>query len=181
MKTIIVYNGKTGFTKRYADWIAKELKCSILSYKDFTKKVIEENDIIIFGSRVHAGKIEHLKKIKSQFVNKSRQKLIVFACGATPVFEKNTIDKIWANNLSESEIKSIPHFYMQSGLNYERMGFLDRIIMKTVAKLMSKKQNKTSEEAGFTQAVQSSYDISSKEHILPLVNCVKGIINNKGK
>ena len=177
MKIIIVYNGKTGFTKRYADWIAEELECSSLSYKNFSKKVIEENDIIIFGSRVHAGKIERLKKIKSQFINKSIQKLIIFACGATPVFEKNVIDKIWVNNLSESEIKSIPHFYMQSGLNYEGMGFLDRTIMKTVAKLMSKKQNKTNEEAGFTQAVQSSYDISSKEYILPLVNCVNDIIN----
>ena len=173
MKTIIVYNGKTGFTKKYADWIAEELKCSILSYEYFTKKVIEENDIIIFGSRVHAGKIEHLQKLKSQFVNKSNQKLIVFACGATPVFEKKAIDKIWINNLSESEIKSIPHFYFQSGLNYEKMGFLDRTIMKTVAKLMSKKQNKTNEEAGFTQAVQRSYDISFKEFIFPLVNCVK--------
>jgi len=103
MKTIIVYNGKTGFTKKYAVWIAEELKCSILSYKDFTKKVIEKNDIIIFGSRVHARKIEHLQKLKSQFVNKSIQKLIIFACGATPVFEKNVIDKIWANNLSENE------------------------------------------------------------------------------
>ena len=105
MKILIVYNGKTGFTKKYADWIADELKCRIVSYKDFTKKAIEENDIIVFGSRVHAGKIERLKKIKSQFINKSIQKLIIFACGATPVFEKNAIDKIWANNLSESEIK----------------------------------------------------------------------------
>ena len=30
MKIIVIYKSKTGFTKRYAEWIAEELKCDIV-------------------------------------------------------------------------------------------------------------------------------------------------------
>lgn len=45
--------------------------------------------------------------------------------------------------------------------------------MKMAAAAMSKKQNKTEHEAGFEQAIKSSYDISSKEYVKPLVEYIK--------
>ena len=93
MKIIIFYNGKTGFTKRYADWIAEELHCDIKVYKDFEKTEISADDTVIFGSRIHAGRIEHLSKVKSRI----KDNLIVFAVGATPVAAENAdwIMKKW--------------------------------------------------------------------------------------
>ncbi len=58
---------------------------------------------------------------------------------------------------------------MQSGLNYEKMGIKDRMIMKTLAQILSRKNDKSSDEAGCEQAIRSSYDISSREYITPLV------------
>ena len=173
MRTIIIYNSKSGFTKRYAYWISEEIDCTIQPYRDFSKSIIDSNDIIIFGSRVHAGKIEYLNRFKSYFNDQSIKKLIVFVTGATPIAAEDAIKKIWANNFSEIEVKSVPHFYMQSGLNYEEMGFVDRTIMKTVSKLMSGKKDKNDEEAGFEQAIGNSHDISSKKYIAPLVNFIK--------
>ena len=177
LKTIIIYNSKTGFTKRYADWLAEELCCGVHPYKGFAKSSIEANDIIIFCSRVHAGKIEHLKDVKQHFNTQSKQSLIVVATGATPAAVVDAIKKIWANNFTDTEIKSIPHFYLQSGLNYEKMGFVDRIIMKTVSRLMQRKKDKNEEEAGFEQAIRHSYDISSKEYIMPVVTFVRNKIS----
>jgi len=134
MEIIIYYNSKTGFTKKYADWIAEELECSVFSYKNFTKNAPCENSIVIFGSRIHAGKIECLNKIKTYF--KDKRNLIVFVTGATPVLETAVIEKMWEANFTNEEIRIIPHFYMQSGLNYEKMGLVDRNIMKIVAKLI---------------------------------------------
>ena len=178
MKIIVVCNSKTGFTKRYVDWIAEELNCDVHSYKDFSKTVMETDDIIIFCSRVHAGKIEYLNKIKPYFYNQSKKIFIVVATGATPAAAEDVINKIWANNFTETEIKSIPHFYMQSGLDYEKMGFADRTIMKIVSKFMSGKKDKTDNEAGFEQAIQNSYDISSREYIMPLIRFIKDNFNN---
>ena len=176
MRIAVICNSKTGFSKRYADWIADEISCCVQPYKDLANIVAQDNEIVIFCSRVHAGKIEYLDRAKSHFNNRSRQTLIVVATGATPVAAEKAIDRLWANNLSDIEIKSIPHFYLQGGLNYEKMGFVDRTIMKMVSWLMSRKRVKNDEEAGFEQAIKDSYDISSKEHILPLLNYIKDIV-----
>lgn len=177
MSTIVVYNSKTGFTKRYAEWITEQINCDKLSYKDFSQTAINAYDIIIFGSRLHAGKIEHLDKIKAYFSKNSKQKLLVFVTGATPSEAENAINKVWTDNFTQTEIKSIPHFYMQSGLNYEEMRLVDRTMMKMVAMILGKKKDKSSEEAGFEQAIRSSYDISSKEYIVPLVKAIEHEIN----
>jgi len=179
MKIIIVYNSKTGFTKIYADWIAEELSCKTLSYNDFSEVIIKEYDIVIFGSRIHVGKIEYLDKIKSCFDSKPDKELIVFATGGTPCAAEEVINKIWSNNLTESELKTIPHFYAQSGLNYEKMRFLDRIIMKTAAFFMSKMKNKDNNEVGFEQAIKNSYDNSSKKNIFPIVEYINNKTQNK--
>ncbi|MCL2702029.1 MAG: flavodoxin domain-containing protein [Defluviitaleaceae bacterium] len=176
MDVVVIYNSKTGFTKKYAEWIAEELSCDTLPYKDFTNTAADGYDVVIFGSRVHAGSIEHLKKIKTHFADNPNQKLVVFATGGTPAAAEEVINKIWNNNLSEAEIKSIPHFYIQSGLDYGKMNFLDRTIMKSAAMILSKVKNKNDDEAGFEQAIKNSYDSSSKDYIMPLVSFVKGYI-----
>jgi len=161
MKIIIVYNSKTGFTKRYAEWIAEEMNCDILPYKEFTEATANGFDIIIFGSRLFVGKVEYLDKIKSYISKHPEQKLIVFATGATPAAEEETINKIWTDNFSETEIKTIPHYYMQGGLDYGKMGFADGTMMKVAAKLSK------------DPALKKSYDIASRKFIAPLLNHLK--------
>jgi len=173
MNIIVIFNSKTGFTKRYAEWIAEELACDTLPYKDFTSDAVSGKDVVIFGTRIHAGIVEHLNKIKTYFNNPAKQKFIVFATGGTPNEAESVINNIWVNNLSESERKTIPHFYMQSGLNYEKMGFIDKKLMKMAAWFMGKKKNKNDHEAGHAQAIQKSYDVAKKERIFPLVCYVK--------
>ena len=171
MEIIIYYNSKTGFTKKYASWIADELKCNIFPFTDFAKSAVSNNSIIIFGSRIHAGKIEYLNKVKACFSDK--QNIIIFATGATPLSETSTIEKIWANNFTDYEIKTIPHFYMQSGLNYEKMGFIDQIMMKTLKKIIGIKKNKNKAEKRLEQAIKESHDVSSRENIKPLIDFIR--------
>ncbi len=167
MKTFIICNSKTGFTKQYADWIAEETGGVVLPYKGFAKTPIGTEDLVIFGSRLHAGRIEYLPKIKPLFKN-----LIVFAVGGVPGSVTDAVEKIWAGNFTEEERARIPRFYMQGGICYEKMGFVDRTMMKAVAKLMSRQNDKDASEKAFASNIQNSYDISSREYIEPLVEHV---------
>ncbi len=173
MKIYIICNSKTCFTQKYADWIAEETGGIVVPYKELSKTTISAEDTAIFGSRLHAGRIERLNKIKSRFRNR---RLIVFAVGGAPNDAASAIDKVWSANFTEDECASIPHFYMQGGINYEKMGFLDRMMMKTAAKIMSKQKHQNPEDAGFAEAIQSSYDISSREYIEPLVAHIKNLV-----
>jgi menaquinone-dependent protoporphyrinogen IX oxidase len=175
MKITIICNSKTGFTKKYADWIAEEIDCSILPYNGFQNADLKETDIIVFGSRMHAGKIEYLDKIKAYCKTHPEQKLIVFITGAAPAHAKSTIEKYFADNFAEAEISSIPHFYVPGGLNYEQMGFMDKTIMKMVANIMEKQRKNSNEKNESGYSAKSSFDISSKEYIQPLVRFLEEI------
>ena len=159
----------------YAKWISEELLCTAVPYEELKEVKISEYDLIIFGSRIHAGKVDGFRKFKRQLEGNTT-KLIVFATGATPAKAKDVIDKIWKSSFSKEELSEIPHFYMQTGLNYERMGAGDRLIMKALAKVLRNKKEKDSEEKGCEQAIKNSYDISSREFITPLIDYIG---NNK--
>jgi menaquinone-dependent protoporphyrinogen IX oxidase len=38
MKTLIIYTSQTGFTKRYAEWLAEKMSGDLLDLKDAQKK-----------------------------------------------------------------------------------------------------------------------------------------------
>lgn len=173
MKTLLIYKSRTDFTKRYAEWIAEEAECVLMEFGDITGDELSDYDRIVYGSRIHAGVIDSFKKIKEMFRKSEAKELIVFATGGTPNAASQIIDGIWEKNLSAEELVSIPHFYMQSGICYEKMSLSDKAIMKMAATMMSKKKEKDSYETGFEQAIGSSYDISAKEYADPLINYLK--------
>lgn len=181
MQIILVIHSKTGFTQKYADILSNKLSIPCISLKELTDHIIEQNDLIVFGSRIHAGRLDQFKKIQARLSTFPEKQLVVFATGATPEAANEVIDRIWRENLSDQELKTIPHFYMQSGLNYEKMNVLDKTIMKVAAALMSRKKQKDSTEQGFEQAIKHSYDNSSEEYVLPLLDYLTSVIESKNR
>lgn len=171
MKILLIYKTKTGFTEKYANWITEEIKCDIEKISNIQNIDFKSYDLIIYGSRIHAGRVDGLDKIKELNLD---NKLIVFATGATPK-ETKSIQEVWKNNLTESELISIKHFYIPAGLNYERMGFLDKIMMKMASMMLEKKQDKSEEDIGMQNSIKKSYDISNKSRIKPLVDYIKSL------
>ena len=168
MKALIIYKSKTGFTKWYAEIISKEVNGNLMDFKEVTAEIMSEYDVVVYGGGLYAGMINGYKKAKEMFEKSSANRFILFATGGTPNEATKEIDEIWKNNLSE-ELESIPHFYMQGGICYEKMSFLNRTIMKMMSRVLDKKKNKDSAEEGFAQAIKSSYDIKAKEYAEPLI------------
>ena len=175
MKIIVIYKSRTGFTKRYAQWISEELSCEIVDYGDIDNLDFNTFDVVIYGGRVHAGKIDNLNKMKKLLEN-SKCKLVVFATGATPFEATKEIEKVMINNFSDSKI---PHFYMQSGLCYEKMSLADKTIMKMLSKVLTSKAEKSEIEIGTALAISKSHDISDKKYIVPLIEFIKENYDNE--
>lgn len=165
MQAIVIYRSKTGFTKRYAQWIAEELGCKAADDRAIRHLDLDGFDFVIYGGGVHAGRIAGLSRIKKQFQNR-KSMLIVFATGATPFEAADEIEKMMQNNFADN---TIPHFYMPSGLCFEKIGAVDKAVMKAFAKMLSKKNNKSAVEKGTASAISESYDISDKRYIKPLI------------
>lgn len=170
---LIIYKSYTGFTKEYAEMIAEELGCKTAALNTVTAKTIAAYETIIFGGRFHAGKVDGLKKVREFLTESPAKKLIVFATGATPIEAEEMIQEAWKTNFTPAELSEIPHFYMPSGLRYERMSFGDKMLMKAFAAVLKKSKAKDSFEEGMQQAISGSFDHSSKEYIKPLLSYLK--------
>lgn len=174
MKTIVVYNSKTGFTKKYGEWIAKDLACEALPVKVAVKK-LEDYDTIIFGGWIMGGKIVGLEEIKNNPKLNSK-KLIVYATGATNMKAKDLIDKMKTDNFTEAERNVIPFFFFESGINFENMGFMSKSILKVMRKMLISKKDKSMLDKSMIDLFEKSSDQSNPENIKPLLDYVK---NNK--
>lgn len=171
---IILYSSKTGFTKKYAELLAVELGCTALPLSA-TPADLSQYDVAAFGSRLHAGSVDGWKKAQKLLVRRGAKKLALFATGAMPNEAEDTIQKMWGQNLTPAELDAIPHFYLQAGLCYERMGGVDRAMMKFAAWAMTRKKAKTPEDEAFQSAIARSYDISDPKYIVPLADCLRGL------
>jgi len=167
MKAIVVYQSKTGFTKKYAEWIAESLSCDISPINEAAGR-LGEYDIIIYGGGIIAGKVSGFEKWKKD-PKVSGKKCILFATGATNMDATHVIDRMRDSNLSSDEQKRIPFFFFESGINYDNMGFFSKTLLKGMCKSLQGKKNRTEEETGMMNALSSSSDHCNKAYIAPLV------------
>lgn len=173
-KVLIVYKSRTGFTRKYAELAGKETGSRVVDYRKATPKLMSEYDTVVFGGRAHAGRIDGYQKAKEMFQKSGAKEFAVFVTGATPNTEKQVIQGFWKQNLTGGDLQWVPHFYMQSGLCYEKMSFADRIMMKGLRVMLKKKRDKSDEEKMMEKMIAGSYDIFSKEYAGPLISFLKG-------
>ena len=171
---ILLYNSKTGFTRRYAEMIGKELDCPVCPLKDAPAD-LSQYSAVAFGSRLHAGVFDGWKKARKLLARRGAKKLVVFATGAMPNEAEEQIRTVWEKNLTQEERGSIPHFYLQAGMCLERLGGVDRAMLRVAARFMGRKKDKSAEAAAFVDAIGRSYDITDEKYIRPVVDCLRGL------
>lgn len=174
MKSIVIYNSQTGFTKKYAEWISEAAGCECVEFKKAAKLNLSDYDSIVFGGWCMAGNITKLNWFKKMMPNLAAtgKKLIVFAVGATPA-EAVEIDTAMDKVLSEEEKKIAKLFYCPGGINYEKMKIPSRFAMKMLVKALSSKKDATKDDIKKAEMISKSYDISDKKFILPIVEALK--------
>lgn len=172
MKTIVIYNSQTGFTKRYAQWIAEAAGADCLELSAAKRTNIDEYKTVIFGSWACAGGVSRLGWFKSNVAKWADKKLIAFFVGASPI-ESPDIEKALERNFKGAGFEKVNAFYCPGGLDYEKMPGLSKFMMKMLVKTLKAKKNKTEEDIEMIKMISSSYDISDRKYIEPILRCLK--------
>lgn len=172
MKTVVIYNSQTGFTKRYAGWIAEAAGADCLELTDAKKKNLDAYEAIVFGGWACAGSISKLGWFKKNVSKWTGKKLIVFCVGGSPI-DNPEIEQFLKRNLKEPEFENVSAFYCPGGFNYEKMSAPSRLMMKLFIKTLQAKKDKTEAERVMVKMISSSYDISDKKYIEPILQCPK--------
>jgi flavodoxin len=183
MKTIVVYNSQTGFTEKYAKWISESLECEAISLKQAKKHDLLSYDLIIYGGWCCAGSINNLKWFldKVPLLVESNKRFLVYAVGGSPIENPDLIEglanisnkikeRLPQKTLSENIFKLV---YCRGGFNYEKMNNGSKLMMKMFLAMLKSNKNKTQKDEEMIKMISTSYDISDKKYIEPILAFAK--------
>lgn len=172
MKTLIIYTSQTGFTKKYAEWLAQKTDGDMLELKEAQKKddaFFEGFEAIVYGGWVMAASVVKVKWFLNKATSWKDKKLAVFCVGGSPN-DNPDIEGMLKNMMTDEQREYIKAFYCQGGFNYERMNAPSRLAMKMFVSALKKKKDPTEEEKIMTQMVATSYDISDEKYLEPVID-----------
>lgn len=139
-KIAVVYRSKSGFTEKYAEWIAEAAGADLLK-----------------GDRIKA---DDLLKDK---------KLIVFGLGASPV-RHEIYEEVKNKNLTIQQQETIDFFLLRGGFNKEKLTFADGILMQLMKLHLKRKKNLTPDERGMLNAYEHPVDFTARSEIQPILD-----------
>lgn len=176
MKSVVVYSSITGFTRKYADWIADDLNCDIVSVKDTELEKLLKYDTIIYGGSLHAAGITGIKIIKNNLRRLTGKNLIIFATGASPYKEK-ILDEIREKNFTPEEQKQVKVFYLRGGFNYSKLNFINKVLMFLFkwSILLKPEKKRTPDEIGMIASYSHPVDYTEKQNSKEIVDYIKYI------
>ena len=171
MKTVVIYKSKSGFVKKYAQWIAEELSADIFEASKIKPEMMTAYDTVIYGGGLYAVGINGVKLIKQNLDKLKGKKVVVFASGASP-FREESISEVRNKNFTSEQQEHIRFFYLRGGFDYSKLKPFDKVLM-TLMKLMLKRKKKlTPDERGMLSAYDKPEDFTREKNIDELISYV---------
>lgn len=85
MNIAVVYCSQTGFTEKYARWLAEDLRCEAYPYRERDEVDVGMLDVLVFCGWFHAATIKGSKWLKCVLADCPGLKCVLLATGATPM------------------------------------------------------------------------------------------------
>ena len=158
MSTVVVYSSQTGFTKRYAEWLAEELGCQVVSLGDEPRFDASGFDVVVLGGWLHAGGLAGKKWLARAREKHLQTRFVVFAVGATPVEWTDMVEEALAKELPSPEFDDVERFYLRGGFAYERLGLPDKLAMKLFFKMQEKNAAADPRAAEMLEGMRGGFD-----------------------
>ena len=154
---IIVYESKTGFTKRYADMLAAKLGIKALRVKDFSEQ--NKREEIIFLGWMKAGKIQGL--------NKMRKYNIRVVCGSGT---GRTAEPSAETVIARNKIGDIPFFYLRGGCYpLKSLKGMDKILMSMFVKMLKSRKDKDEKIDESIANIENGFNGVKEENLEPVL------------
>ena len=171
IETIVIYKSKTGFTKRYAEFIAEDLDAEIYELHEIKIEDIDKYDTIIYGGGLYAGGINGIDFINKNIDILKKHKVIVFATGLCPG-SNDEINNMKNSNFNQEQIKNIDFFYLRGGFNFNNLSIVDKVLMTLMRLKLKFKKNLNNDEKGMLSAYEHPIDFVDRKNISKLINSI---------
>jgi hypothetical protein len=154
---VIVYQSKTGFTRKYAEMLAANTGLAAFPVNEISQ--VDHNEEIIFLGWMKAGQIQGLKK--------TRKFRIAAVCGSGT---GRTAEPSPETIIARNKIEGLPFFYLRSGcLPLEQLKGTDRIMLSFYLKIIKKRKDKDEEVLEAISIVENGFDGVKEENLEPVI------------
>jgi|RhiMetdeSRZDD1v2_1073273.scaffolds.fasta_scaffold02860_2 menaquinone-dependent protoporphyrinogen IX oxidase len=167
MKGLIIFKGKYGATRQYAEWIGEELQLPVYAPDSLPAGEIEASDFLVIGASVYTGKLMLKEWLHKNLVRIKNKKLFLFVVCGTPANKTEVLDQIVRLNVP-AEIRNQVSVYFLRG----------RVVMKQLSwshKLLLAIASRITKDADEKKRMREGFDFVKKENVTPLLNAVKAI------
>ncbi|MFA6198318.1 MAG: flavodoxin domain-containing protein [Patescibacteria group bacterium] len=81
---LIVYRSFLGATKKYAQWLAEDLACRSIGYRQLRAEMIAQSDVVVVMSGTYAGKMPLVGFLKKYWPALKYKRVFIVAVGVVP-------------------------------------------------------------------------------------------------
>ena len=174
MKTLVIYKSKSGFTKKYAEWISQQLGAEICEASKTTVETLSTYDTVIYGGGLYAVGINGIKLITNNLERLKDKSIVVFATGTSYPSEKVVNDVLNAN-FSPAQLQQVRFFYLQGGFDYNKLTPFNKMVMTLMKWSLKKKKDLTPDDHGMLDAFDHPVDFTDEKNIKELILYVQSV------
>jgi menaquinone-dependent protoporphyrinogen IX oxidase len=160
----------SGFTRRYAEWIAEDTGLTICDLKEIEKDDLK-SDFLLIGVPIHSQELCGIKKIRKILREKSSDtRIILFATGLRCGDEK-VKESILKYNFREQRPDAF--FYFTGGLDQDRLTANDKILLKLQQMMIGRHPDRTESDLELLRKLRSGGDFTDRDEVQPLIDYLK--------
>lgn len=154
---VIVFESKTGFTKKYADMLARRTGLKAYPVRELAK--IGRDEEVIFLGWMKVGKIQGLSKMKNHNVKA--------VCGSgTARNAEPDAETVIARN----KIGNIPFFYLRGGcMPLKKVKGMDKILLSMFVRMLKKRKDQDGKAEETISIIENGFDGVKEENLEPVL------------
>jgi len=170
MKAKIFYVSETGFTRRYAQWIAEETGLEAVDSWREGDPAIQDCAMLVIGSPVYGGEICGKNRLKKLLRANKNAKKLIFLTGLAPE-NPQRLRELCRHDLGMGEDISL--WYFPGGLDKEKLAPSRRTELFLYRVMMKRTRDRTDTIAQLLRRTENSCDLTDREYIRTLTDAVR--------
>ncbi|MPM77929.1 hypothetical protein SDC9_124939 [bioreactor metagenome] len=154
---VIVYESKTGFTKKYAELLAAKTGLRLYPASELSK--VDRAEEVLFLGWMKIGKVQGLKKAEKHN--------IVAVCGSgTGRTAEPDVETVLARN----KLEATPFFYLRGGcLPLKNIRGMDKLALSMFVRMLKARKGADEKTVESIEIIERGFDGVKEENLNPLL------------
>lgn len=158
---VIVYESKTGFTKKYAEMLASKTEMRMFPTSKLSE--IDRAEEVLFLGWMKVGKVQGLKKA-------ARYKVAAVCGSGTGKIAEPNVETVIARN----KLETTPFFYLRGGcLPLKGLRGMDKLALSMFVHMLKSRKSADDKTVESIDIIEKGFDGVREVNLLPVINWLK--------